>query len=188
MGPDLGDMSKSSGLYNVFLGSGELHQPPGPAVFMQVQSHRSHAEVQETLQGREHHLPHPILRYHPEQDSQTHPLPRRGRWVFSRLTHKGHFKVSVEFVFGHIYFFTETNFFPQQLQGFQRCWQSPRTWPPRSRSTMEILPATSCGACPGWLPISESQASRSPGPRSPRKAGKTACPTASSRSPRSFLR
>lgn len=79
MGPDLGDMSKSSELSNVFLCTGELHQPPRPAVLLQVQSHCSHAEVQEALEGREHHFPHPILRYHPEQDSQTHPLPRRGR-------------------------------------------------------------------------------------------------------------
>jgi len=85
MGPDLGDMSKSSGLNDVFLGSGELHQPPWPAVLLQVQSHRSHAEVQETLQGREHHLPHAILCHHPEQDSQTHPLPGRGRWVLGWL-------------------------------------------------------------------------------------------------------
>lgn len=85
-GLDLGDMSKSSGLNNVFLGSGELHQPSGPAVLLQVQSHCSHAEVQETLQGWEHHLPHPILCYHPEQDSQTHSVPRWGRWVFSSLT------------------------------------------------------------------------------------------------------
>lgn len=77
-GPDLGDMSKSSGLNNVFLGSGELHQPPGPAVLLQVQSHRPHAEVQEALQGREHHLPHPVLRHHPQQDAQTHPLPWGG--------------------------------------------------------------------------------------------------------------
>lgn len=95
MGPDLGDMSKSSWLNNMFLGSGELHQPPGPAVLLQVQSHSSYAEVQETLQGREHHLPHPILCYHPEQDSQTHPLPRGGRQVFSRLTRKGHLKINL---------------------------------------------------------------------------------------------
>lgn len=74
-------MSKSSRLNNVFVGIGELHQPSGPAVLLQVQSHRSHAQVEETRQGREHHLPDPILRYHPEQDAQTHPLPRGGRWV-----------------------------------------------------------------------------------------------------------
>lgn len=89
-GLDLGDTSESSGLNNVFLGSGELHQPSGPAILLQVQSHCSHAEVQETLQGREHHLPHPILCYHPEQDSQTHPVPGWGRWVFSSLTHTQH--------------------------------------------------------------------------------------------------